>query len=225
MLKADLHIHSGASHDAYGGVDEILERAQEEGLDVLAVTDHDSIQKSLEAVREAPEYGLLALPGVEVSTGDGHLLAIGVDELPNPGKPLGETVDRVRRLGGVAVVPHPFQRTRHGAGAVTECDAVETFNSRLLMGIANRRAQRFADRHGIPGIAGSDAHTPTMVGRAYTLLDIDHEGGADDVLGAIRNGLTSVGGRRTPVMVSARQFMMNGGRRVAGSIWSVAGLL
>lgn len=225
MLKADLHVHSGASHDARGSVKEILERAREVGLDVVAVTDHDSIQRSLEAVERAPQHGLLAVPGVEVSTRDGHLLALGVGELPRPDRPLRETVERVRSLGGVAVVPHPFQRTRHGAGAVTDCDAVETYNSRLLMGIANRRARKFAERRGLPGLAGSDAHTVRMVGRAYTLVDAAMDAGVDEVLEAIRVGGVEPAGRRTPVSLSARQFVLNGGRKVTGSLLSVAGLL
>lgn len=223
MLKADLHVHSGASGDARGSVREILERAREVGLDVVAVTDHDAIEQSLKAVDRAPQHGLLAVPGVEVSTRGGHLLALGVTELPRPGKPLKETVDRVRSMDGVAVIPHPFQRTRHGAGAVTDCDAVETYNSRLLMGIANRRARLFAEREGLPGIAGSDAHTVSMVGRAYTLVDAARNAG--DVLEALRRGDTQPAGRRTPVSLSARQFVLNGGRKVVGSIWSVTGLL
>jgi predicted metal-dependent phosphoesterase TrpH len=51
---------------------------------------------------------------VEVSTAHGHLLAIGVDRMPPRGRPYGETVGWIRDRGGVAIVPHPFQRSRHG---------------------------------------------------------------------------------------------------------------
>ncbi|MDY7082481.1 MAG: PHP domain-containing protein, partial [Halobacteria archaeon] len=175
MLKADLHVHSRASYDAEGCVESILERAKDVGLDAVAVTDHDKIKSSLRAVEIAPSYGLVGIPGVEVSTANGHLLALGVEEIPEIGRPVAETIDEVREMGGYAVVPHPFQKMRHGVGAVTECDGFETYNSRLFTGIANRRAERFASKNGLTPTGGSDAHTVGMVGQAYTLLGTDDD--------------------------------------------------
>ncbi|MDZ7688468.1 MAG: PHP domain-containing protein [Halobacteriales archaeon] len=204
MLKADLHIHSEASYDCESSVDEILESAVEESLDVVAVTDHDEIHASHEAVESAPEYDLTAVPGIEVSTADGHLLALGVEEKIPAGEPVERTIEKVRERGGVAIIPHPFQRMRHGVGAVRDCDAVETYNSRLLTGIANRRARRFARANDLPEVGGSDAHIPAMVGQTYT--EIDAEADADAVLKAIRDGRTEVHGRRTPLLHTAQQF-------------------
>jgi len=204
MLKADLHIHSEASYDCESSVEEILESAVEESLDVVAVTDHDEIRASHEAVESASEYDLTAIPGIEVSTADGHLLALGVEEKISAGEPVERTIERVRESGGVAVIPHPFQRLRHGVGAVRDCDAVETYNSRLLTGMANRRARRFARANDLPELGGSDAHIPAMVGQTYT--EIDAELDADAVLDAIREGHTEVHGKRTPLLHTAQQF-------------------
>ena len=204
MLKADLHIHSEASYDCDSSVEEILESAVEESLDVIAVTDHDEIRGSHEAVRSADEYDLTALPGIEVSTSDGHLLALGVEEKIPAGEPVETTIEKVRERGGVAVIPHPFQRLRHGVGAVRDCDAVEVYNSRLLTGIANRRARRFARANGLPELGGSDAHIPAMVGQTYTEIDAEPE--VEAVLDAIREGRTEVHGRRTPLLHTAQQF-------------------
>jgi predicted metal-dependent phosphoesterase TrpH len=124
-LRIDTHVHTAASYDAVPTVDAVLGRAAEAGLDGVVVTDHDAIHASLDAVERAPAYDLFALPGVEVSTADGHLLAIGVEKRPRAGDPLGETAAAVRDAGGVAVVPHPFQRSRHGvpAAALREASA------------------------------------------------------------------------------------------------------
>jgi hypothetical protein len=204
MLKADLHIHSEASYDCESSIDEILEAAVEESLDVVAVTDHDEIRGSHEAVESASDYGLTAIPGIEVSTADGHLLALGVEEKIPAGEAVEVTVEKVRERGGVAVIPHPFQRLRHGVGAVRDCDAVEVYNSRLLTGIANRRARRFARANDLPELGGSDAHIPEMVGQTYTEIDAEPE--VESVLDAIREGRTEVHGRRTPLLHTAQQF-------------------
>ncbi|MFC6726396.1 PHP domain-containing protein, partial [Halobium palmae] len=81
-IRVDPHVHSEASYDASDPVELILEQSAEIGLDAVVVTDHDVLHESIRAAELAPEYGLVGIPGVEVSTADGHLLAIGVDEMP-----------------------------------------------------------------------------------------------------------------------------------------------
>lgn len=224
-LSLDLHVHSEASYDGHDPVELVLEHAAEVGLDGVVITDHDVIHASLAAARLAPEYGLVGIPGVEVSTADGHLLALGVEELPPLGERLAETVAWVHERGGVAVVPHPFQRSRHGVrrhalpGAgdgVVKPDAIEVYNSWLFTGYKNRRARQFAFEQGYTGVAGSDAHKVPYVGRAYTEVDVPgrrDEVTAADVLAAIREGATSVRGRRTPLPVSAGHYASGAVRR------------
>jgi predicted metal-dependent phosphoesterase TrpH len=197
----------------------VLEAAAAAGLDAVAVTDHDTIADSLRASDRAPEYGLLAVPGVEVSTADGHLLALGVTEALEPGRSLARTAREVRERGGVAVVPHPFQRARHGAradailAAGRAVDAVEGYNAHTVVGVRNRQATRFAARHDYPVTGGSDAHQPSLVGRAYTELHVasppDEPLAVSDVLDAIRTGRTAVRGRRTPVGHLVRKYARN----------------
>jgi predicted metal-dependent phosphoesterase TrpH len=189
-------------------------------LDAFAVTDHDSIEGSLEAVRLAPEYGLVGIPGLEVSSEDGHVLALGVTEKVPPGLPFAETVDRIRESGGIAVVPHPFQESRSGVLAnvsldeLATADAIEVYNSRLLTGRANRQAERFAREYGLPMTAGSDAHISGMVGRAITNVATGTRE-VEAILEAIRKGDTTVEGRRTPWHISIRQAAGGVRRRVA----------
>ncbi|TKX74107.1 histidinol-phosphatase [Halorubrum sp. GN11_10-6_MGM] len=113
-VSVDPHVHSEGSYDGHEPVELILEHAAEIGLDAVVITDHDVIRESKRAAEIAPEYGLIGIPGVEVSTAHGHLLAIGVERMPPRGRPYAETVRWVRERGGVAIVPHPFQRSRHG---------------------------------------------------------------------------------------------------------------
>ncbi|WP_280537625.1 PHP domain-containing protein [Halopenitus sp. POP-27] len=113
-LRIDPHVHSEDSYDGHEPVELILEHAADIGLNAVVITDHDVMGESLRAAEMAPEYGLVGIPGVEVSTAHGHLLAIGVDSMPPHRESYAKTVAWIHDHGGVAIVPHPFQRSRHG---------------------------------------------------------------------------------------------------------------
>ena len=219
MLTVELHSHSALSYDGRDPVELLLEQAEAIGLDALAVTDHDEIDASLEAARLAPEYGLVGIPGVEITTDAGHVLGLGIEELVSAGLSFRETIDRIREQGGVAVVPHPFQESRSGVLAnisrdeLEAADAIEVYNSRLLTGRSHRQAHQYARRRGMPMTAGSDAHIGEMVGQAVTHLDTD-ERTLDAILDAIREGRTTVEGKRTPWHISFRQAAGGAKRRV-----------
>ncbi|GAB7017572.1 PHP domain-containing protein [Halostagnicola bangensis] len=219
MLSVELHTHSSLSYDGRDPVELILEQAAAVGLDAIAITDHDEIDASLEAAKRAPEYGLVGIPGIEISSKAGHILGLGIDEAVPPGLSYESTLEAIRSQGGLAVVPHPFQESRHGVMAritreeLAEADAIEVYNSRLLTGRANRQAERFAESHGLPMTAGSDAHISEMVGQAVTRVDTE-ERAVDPVLTAIGEGRTSVEGKRTPWHISFRQAAGGVARRV-----------
>jgi len=211
-IKIDLHVHSEGSYDAHESVEHILEHAQDIDLDAIAITDHNEIEKSLEAKEKAEEYGIIAIPGAEVSTSDGHLLALGVEQLPEKGRPFMETVQKVRDMGGIAVVPHPFQRMRHGVkkSKIKDCDAMEVYNSWLFTGWRNRKAKKFAKKENYPEVASSDAHTLGMVGKAYTEINTafaEKESlTQEDVLEAVKNGSNYIYGKRKPIPLSTWDY-------------------
>lgn len=213
-IAIDPHVHSEQSYDGREPVELILAHARAIGLDGVVITDHDEIEESRRAVELADDFGLVGIPGVEVSTAQGHLLAIGVDSRPAKGMALDKTIEVVRDDGGVAIVPHPFQRSRHGVRKrnLEDCDAIEVFNSMVFTGYRNRRARTYARRHDYPPIGASDAHYLPFVGRAYTEITLsDTEIARPDVDGevvvdAIRSGATSISGKRTPITRSVRQY-------------------
>ncbi|MFB6201833.1 MAG: PHP domain-containing protein [Halorhabdus sp.] len=226
MLSVELHAHSSLSYDGRDPVEELLARAREVNLDALAVTDHDEIEASLRAVERAPAYDLIGIPGMEVTSAAGHVLALGVTDRIPAELPFTETLDRIHEQGGIAVVPHPFQESRSGVMArisrveLARADAIEVYNSRLLTGLANRQARTFAREHGIPQTAGSDAHIAEMVGQAVTRVDTeDRSVGA--ILRAIAAGRTRTTGRRTPWHISFRQAAGGAKRRVRNRLSSL----
>jgi predicted metal-dependent phosphoesterase TrpH len=219
VLSVELHVHSALSYDGRDPVGMLLEQAAAVGLDALAVTDHDEIDASLDAAERAGDYGLVGIPSMEVSSAAGHVLAFGIEDLVPAGLSFDETLDRIREMGGIAVVPHPFQSSRHGVAPhvsrdqLARADAIEVYNSRLLTGLANRRAERFAAERGLPMTAGSDAHISEMVGQAVTDVRTD-DASVEGILDAIRAGETSVVGQRTPWRISFRQAAGGAKRRI-----------
>jgi predicted metal-dependent phosphoesterase TrpH len=144
---------------------------------------------------------------------------MGVEELIPAGLSYDETLERIHEAGGIAIIPHPFQKSRHGVAPhisreqLAAADAIEVYNSRLLTGIANQRAERFAKRRNLPMTAGSDAHISEMVGQAITEVGTDTRT-ADAILEAITEGRTSVVGSKTPWRISFQQAAGGARRRL-----------
>jgi len=223
VLSVELHCHSDLSYDGRDPIELLLEQAEAVGLDALAVTDHDEIDASLRAAETAPEHGLVGIAGMEITCAAGHVLGFGLSERIPAGLSFSETLDRIHEQGGIAVVPHPFQRSRHGVAPhisydeLASADAIEVYNSRLFTGRSNRRADRFATRRDLPKTAGSDAHIAEMVGQAVTQVSTDDRS-VEGILDAVAAGETTVIGSRTPWRVSVRQF----GGGIKRRVWMAA---
>jgi predicted metal-dependent phosphoesterase TrpH len=199
ISKADLHIHTTAS-DGAASVPELLEHvARTSDLRVIAVTDHDSIAGAKEAARLAALFGIDVIMGEEVSTADGHLLALFIDTFLPSGRPAAETIAAIHAQGGLAIAPHPFDRSvpslgRNGLQREDwSFDAIEGFNAGVFWSLrgCNRAAQRAAAAMGLPAVGGSDAHTLATTGLGYTLFP---GASADDLYRAIRASQVGWGG-------------------------------
>ena len=181
-LRVEFHCHTIYSKDSLTPLSDLLETAQERGIDRVVITDHNTIAGAVEAKALAPEQVIV---GEEVLTREGELLAAFVKEEVPPGLPAVEALKRLRDQGAFISVSHPFDVLRGGGWSRSvlldikdQIDAIEVFNSRCFPLIFNQRALAFAEEHGIPGTVGSDAHTLYELGRATMQLPIfdDAEG-------------------------------------------------
>jgi predicted metal-dependent phosphoesterase TrpH len=179
--KADLHIHTLAS-DGVSDVEAVLRRAVKLGLDVIAITDHERIDAALAAQAIASHRGLPVevIVGEEISTRSGHLVGLFLTERIRPWQSLRASVARVHEQGGVAIVAHPLvpyplcasarsiRRLMDEADPACHPDALEAFNPTTARMPPSRRVAGFAEEMGLAGVAGSDAHRASRVGRAFT---------------------------------------------------------
>jgi predicted metal-dependent phosphoesterase TrpH len=183
-LKIDLHTHSFFSGDGVSSPESLIESARKKGLNGFAMTDHntcEAVEYMLERglIREdgLPVDGFLVIPGVEVTTAEGHLLCLGAC-LPNlKGVPAAEVCKLIHKAGGIAIPPHPYDLFRAGIREAVletlEIDALEVFNAATTLKRYNRRAYDYAQRKGLPMTAGSDAHHEAAIGTAYTIVHTD----------------------------------------------------
>lgn len=223
MLKMDLHIHSQYSEDANGSPKEIMKLLQKKGLDGMAITDHNSIKGTLEALKLKPK-DFVIVPGLEISTADGHILALGIKENINRGLSVEKTVERILEAGGTPIVPHLFRRMSGIKKIKLEAihrriPAIEVFNGCSLPK-TNIKTARAAKEFNLGGIGGSDAHDPLYVGYGYTLID-STDAGIDSVLSEINKKKTWGEGTTIPLVVrrdrmlkSIKQFFQRGFKRI-----------
>jgi len=188
-LFADFHIHTHHSKDCVMPVADILERAREVGLDVVAITDHDSAAGGLEAREIADRYGVRVIVGEEIKTGEGEVIGLFLERTIPGGMTFTETIAAIKAQGGVVYVPHPFDRLHTIPSPqvlranVADIDVLEVFNSRLAFPGFNELAARFAQRYRIPAAAGSDSHVLPGIGTA--LCGIDDFSGPGDFVAAL----------------------------------------
>ena len=203
MGLADLHLHTIYSYDGTASLPAVLTRAKQLGLDVIAITDHDEIAGALKATEIAPMYGVEVIPGIEITTAEGDLLALFIREKVAAGLSLVETVLKVRELGGVCIAPHPMAggmgmkslnamsilkalRNRKVAETLI---GIETYNGTSIDRVSNHSASLLSNRLKLARTGSSDAHILETIGFGAT----EFEGKtAADLLTALKNRTTKV---------------------------------
>ena len=152
---------------------ELIEAAIKKGLGGIIITDHDNVTGGLIGEKICAKYGgFRVIPGAEITSHCGHILAIGLRSNIPKDLSVEETVDRIHDLGGIAIASHPFAGGKRPSLG-EEClktDGVEVFNANNKF-VANSRALSLAMDHRSPMTAGSDAHWARNLGYAGIVCD------------------------------------------------------
>jgi len=199
-------LHTNYSYDSVIKPEEVVFYAEKRGLDGVAITDHDRIDCAL---KMAKETNFLIIPGIEISSLDGHVLGLNIQELIPKGLSVDETVDRIHSLGGIAVACHPKSLFKGSLGERTnsKLDAVEVINaSAFPFNYSVKHGQKIASRLGKAKVGGSDAHYGPEIGCAYTLVDAELE--IEEIVKSISKGLCQPFGRAIPITTRLRREIL-----------------
>ena len=186
----EFHCHTNASKDSLTSPEKLVSTARQKGIGRLIITDHNSIKGAQIGQQIDPE---LVIIGEEIMTTKGEILAAFVKQEIPAGLPPQEVIDNLKQQGAFISVSHPFDSMRAGGWKEHDLldilpfvDAIEVYNSRCMKKNFNIEAQKFAERHNIPGTVGSDAHAAFEVGRS--LLKLKLFNGPDELRQIIRSG-------------------------------------
>jgi predicted metal-dependent phosphoesterase TrpH len=183
MGQADLHIHTTYSWDGTSSVSGVLKYVSERtNLDVIAITDHDTVEGIFEALALASAFGVEVIPGCEISTADGHLLALFIKKLIPPGLPVSETILRVGEQGGLCIAAHPMARGAPSLtgeairqalsvpGVARVLVGIEALNAGLVHRLSNKAAFELSRTLPLAKIGSSDSHVLGTIGQGATLF-------------------------------------------------------
>lgn len=183
LHRFDLHVHSYYSGDGASSPESLVAQAKRRGLSGIAITDHNScramdhcLDSGLMTADGKAVDGFLVIPGVEVSTADGHLLCIGVTMPRRVNVPALDVEREILERGGVAIPAHPYDRWRAGIREEIlekmQTNVIEGFNAAVTSKSYNEQAKLYAARRGKVTTAGSDAHHASAVGFASTGFEL-----------------------------------------------------
>ena len=200
MYKMDSHIHSEYSPDSKSKLKDIFKVAKSRNIDIIAISDHNTVDGSKEARRLTKKDDLLVIPSIEISSIEGHILGFGCEEKIDRDLPAAETIDLIHDQSALAIIPHPYCFYRHGLLCKADykdlkIDAIETKNARFMVGYCNNKAKNLSKTENLPSLGASDAHYFKFVGDCYSKIDCEKD--IDSVLKSIKKGKVEAFGKGT----------------------------
>lgn len=175
--KVDLHTHSYGSPDGGLGTAEYRYFLENELLDYIAITDHNSIETAQQIQAELANLGKRIIIGEEIMTTQGEIIGLFLSQLVPAGLSPAETAKQIHAQGGLVYVPHPFETGRSGLqapalnGLTPAVDIVETCNGRAIFGNRSSTARLWAQQNAKPAAASSDAHGRFGWGYTYNVIE------------------------------------------------------
>ena len=231
-MRLDLHCHSEASADCITPLLSFPERCKERGIHVQAITDHNEIwgaQKLKEMVdNSAAGEHMSVIVGEEVSTNEGEIIGLFLQEKIPAGLSPEETVAEIKTQGGLVLLPHGFDPLKRHAlkdeareRIADSFDIIEVFNARISNLKWNAAASAWAAQHGLPESSGSDAHTVKDIGSAWVEAPLQKVDTPQALLELLRSPESTASGEWThPAIALAYKgwdFLRDRYRKVVGA--------
>lgn len=182
-VRIILHFHSEFSYDSNITLSEIISQCKAHNIDYVGITDHNTMKGAIKFKEKLSKAGIKLILGEEIMTTSGEIIGLFIQrqieskDLLGKKRSLKEVISEIKKQGGLVIVPHPFDKMRNGIGKKNvekfkdDIDALETFNSRTKIHSFNKKAKKYAARHGFTNIVGSDAHIDEELGNAIIEME------------------------------------------------------
>ncbi len=182
-MKLAVHFHTTSSPDASITERQIIAQCKKHSISCVGITDHNTAGGALKLKKTLGREGIRTIVGEEIMTEEGEIIGLFLKKNINCKKENGdwisleEAVEEIKKQDGLLIIPHPFDRFRHGIGKKnldkikSDIDALEVFNSRTKFNYFNKKAQKYAEENKIIEIIGSDAHHAEALGDAIIEME------------------------------------------------------
>ncbi|HTR81875.1 MAG TPA: PHP domain-containing protein [Bacteroidota bacterium] len=185
MRTLAFHVHTSSSFDCFTSPKSVIRFCQKYGIQSVCVTDHETIEGSIQAANEGQSYGVQAIIGAEYHTEIGDIIGLFLKEEIVSRKSM-EVIRTIKQQGGISVLPHPFQSHTLTDEALQAIDVIEVFNSRCT-DQQNAQSRDLAEHMHKPMLAGADAHFKADIKNCVLTFSTDGEVTPSDFLSTPRS--------------------------------------
>ncbi len=203
--RADIHMHTNLG-DGTASPARVIAEARRRQLDVIAITDHDHLEgyKHVMDLLERSEASLGIIPGIEVTTRQGHLLGLFVQRPIKMLRSVEWSIDAIKEQGGLVIIPHPLGRLvpSLSRGKIEELlergfaiDGIEVYNPSPANRAQRQEVLKLNLDWGLAQTGGSDAHFWQHIGSGYTTFAGKT---VEELRAALMAKTTAAGGQEVP---------------------------
>ena len=219
-MKIDFHIHTNFSYDALNSPEEVVLSAISKGMDGICVLDHGKIEGALKALSFAFKKPVLVIPCIEIDSKEGDIIGFNVKENITNGFSARETIKKINRLGGMAIIAHPFAWPKNFKANLEKFIienkdlffAIEVLNA-SAPDWANKKALDIAVKFKLPFTAGSDAHEADFIGKAF--LEFQKKCiTAEEVLQEVKKRTALVRSEKISIITRVRNLFLTNFRKL-----------
>ena len=201
-LKVDLHTHTAEDPYEYIKYDarQLIDRASQVGIDVLAITNHNTVTYNTELAGYAEKKGILLIPGMEAVLSGKHVLIINPDFKTISQDRSLKDLEKIKNEKNLIIAPHPFFPNSKSLKSnlfsyLHFFDAIEFCHFYNHLIDCNKKAVRAAEHYKKPQIGTSDCHNIWQFGTTYSLVEAEKN--IPSIIKAIKKGEIEI--HTTPV--------------------------
>ncbi|WP_300341678.1 PHP domain-containing protein [Fusobacterium sp.] len=177
-VRLELHTHTRYSKDSMLGKIMYLIMLKLRKIDVIGITDHNTIKGGVEYKQFLEKYGIKVIVGEEIFTSKGEIIGLFLSKQIESGLSPKETIQKIKEQNGVVYIPHPYDEKRYKTVLnekyieenIKDIDIIECHNGRNISLQYSKKQNEIAEKFKKLKMVGSDAHIFFELGRNFNLI-------------------------------------------------------